>query len=182
MATVEIPCNFVGRFKVGDNLSYNCRVLCDLVEANEDDCFAKMIVLQAGAILEAAMIEVIYRAQQFNLEGVPNIVEEDRLKIEDTTIEKFAIAIDILRKYQVWDAAGPDIYEEMHRLRKYRNKIHIQERVKIVGAPDDEDALFTDEIATWSLALLRRGLEFLSTDLSRPQHIQGYVAALSIPT
>jgi hypothetical protein len=181
MATVEIPCNFVGSFKVGDNLRYNCELLCNLLAGNADGAFNKVIVLQVGAILEAALTQIIYRAQNFNLEGVPNIVEEDRLKIEEAKIDKFAVAIDVLRKYDVLNGLGADTYDEMHRLRKYRNKIHIQENVNIQGASLDEDVLFTLELATWALGLNRRTLQFLSENLPRPPHIHGHVGALTVP-
>ena len=181
MATTDIPCNFVGIFKVGDNLRYNCQLLCNLAAGNADGTFNKMIVLQVGAILEACLTQIIYRAQNFNLEGVPNIVEEDRLKIEEAKIDKFAVAIDVLRKYNVLNGLGADAYDEMHRLRKYRNKIHIQEDVNIEGASPDEDALFTVELATWALGLNRKTLQFLSENLARPPHIHGYVGDLTIP-
>ena len=181
MAVIEVPCNFVGSFKVGDNLRYNCDILCDLSSANANGKLNKMIALQTGAILEAALIEIIYRAQNFNLEGVPNIVEADRQKIEDSKIDKFAVAIDVLRKYAILEALTADVYDELHRLRKYRNKIHIQEDVKIHGASRDEDVIFTDDLSNWALELIRQVLVYLSGALARPPHIQGYVGVLRIP-
>jgi len=179
MPTIEIPCNFVGSFKVGDNLRYNCDVLCNLVDANAENSFGKMIVLQAGAILEAALTQIIYRAQNYNLEGVPNIVEADRKKIEESKIDKFAIAIDVLRKYAVLDGLAGDVYGELHRLRQYRNKIHIQEDVKVAGAPRDEDAIFIADLTAWALDLNRRVLLHLSEALARPQH--NYVGLMRLP-
>jgi hypothetical protein len=181
MPTVQIPCNFVGVFKVGDNLRYNCQILCNLSDANAGGVFNKPIVLQVGAILEAALIQIIYRAQNFNLEGVPNIAEADRLKIQESKIDKFAVAIDVLQKYGVLNGLGANAYDEMHRLRKYRNKVHIQEDVSIQGASPDEDALFTLDLAIWALGLNRRTLQFLSETLARPPHIHGYVGDLTIP-
>jgi hypothetical protein len=181
MPTVEIPCTFVGSFKVGDNLRYNCDVLCSLADANAENSLGKMIVLQAGAILEAALTQIIYRAQNYNLEGVPNIVEADRQKIEDSKIDKFAVAIDVLRKYSVLDGLGADIYGELHRLRQYRNKIHIQENVKIAGAPRDEDAIFTADLTSWAVELNRRVLLHLSEELARPQHLHNYVGVMRVP-
>ena len=55
--TEEIPCNFVGQFKVGDNLVYNADVLCKLVENNDEGSFNKLVVLQVGAILEASLAQ-----------------------------------------------------------------------------------------------------------------------------
>jgi hypothetical protein len=123
----EFPCNFVGSFKVGDNLAFNAGVLCKLVETNEDGLFNKLIVLQVGSIMEAALAQIIYRAQTHNREGVPNISEDDRAEIEGQKIDKFHSVIDVLKKYKVLSDLGEDIYEDLHKLRKYRNKVHIQD-------------------------------------------------------
>jgi len=132
-----IPCNFVGSFKVGDNLVYNASTLCALAEANENGALNKMIVLQAGAILEAALSQIIYRAQNYNREGVPNISEIDRLEIENKKVDKFNSIIDVLRKYSVLDALD-SIYDDLHTIRKYRNKIHIQDQIAIEGVSANE--------------------------------------------
>ncbi|TPG39839.1 hypothetical protein EAH79_14250 [Sphingomonas koreensis] len=181
MATIEVGCTFVGDFKVGDNLGYNCDLLCNLVEANARGAFDKMIVLQAGAILEAALTQIIYRAQNYNSEGVPNISEAERQQIEERKIDIFAVVIDVLRKYAVLDPIGGDIYDELHRLRRYRNKIHIQTNVRIDGVPRDEDAIFTADLTAWALDLVRRVLAYLSEALARPPHIHNYVGALRVP-
>ena len=60
--TQEIPCNFVGDFKVGDNLVFNAGLLCKLTEVNDGGVFNKLIVLQIGAILRS-------RTRSDNLQG-----------------------------------------------------------------------------------------------------------------
>ena len=77
----KIPANFVGNFKVGDNLAYNANVLCSLIEKNENGVFNKMAVLQAASILEACLYEIIFRAKNFNREGVPKVSEVERREI-----------------------------------------------------------------------------------------------------
>src|SRR5262249_50258812 len=115
--TEEIPCNFVGEFKVGDNLVFNADSLRNLVEANEGGVYNKLIVVQLGSIVEAALAQIIYRAQNYNREGVPNISEADRAEIEGQKIDKFYKIIEVLKGYKVLDALGPDVYEDLHRLR-----------------------------------------------------------------
>lgn len=177
---VEIPCNFVGSFKVGDNISYNVDILTELCKANEEDRFNKVIVCQVGSILEACLSEVISRAQNFNREGVISITEEDRSEISLKKIDKFNTVIDIMKKYHILDKLGSDIYDELHRIRKYRNKIHIQDDINIGGVPRDEIEPFTAEIFKWSLNLNFRVVKFLSEELLRPKH-QSYVQPLKIP-
>jgi hypothetical protein len=178
----KIACNFVGTFKVGDNLVFNCKLLSDLVEANKNGIFNKPIVLQIGSILEAALAEIIYRAQHFNREGVPNISEADRLEIADKKIDKLNSIIDVMKKYKILDTLGKDIYDDLHKLRKYRNKVHIQDDIGIAGVSRDEADAFSNTISTWAIGLNKRVLKFLSDNLSRPEDLGQFVESLSVPS
>ena len=180
--TEEIQCNFVGSFKVGDNLVYNARLLSNLANANEGGIFNKPIVLQVGSILEVALEQIIYRAQNYNIEGVPKISKADQQEITNKKIEKFCIIIDIMCKYKVLDDLGKEVYDELHRIRQYRNKIHIQDNIKIEGVSQDESVAFTDDICNWALALNLRVIRYISENLYRPQHIEGHVNSLTLPS
>lgn len=167
-AVVEIQSTFIGDFKVGDNLVYNAGILCDLSDANESGGLNKLIVLQVGSILEAALGQIIYRAQNFNKEKVPNIAEKDRREIEGKQIDKFNNVIDVLQKYGVLNQLGEGIYDDLHRLRKFRNKVHIQDDIR--DLPRDEIEVFTDQTCIWALELNVRVLRYLSEAFPRPQH------------
>lgn len=182
MPKQEIPINFVASFKVGDNLVYNASVLCKLVEMNQCGDFNKPIVLQIAAILEASLSEIISRAQRHNREGVPLISEEDRREIAGKKVDKFSKVIDVMRKYALLDDVNEQIYDDLHAIRRYRNKIHIQDDVAIVGLSRDEEEIFSTEIVEWAVALNSSVLLFLSDRLSRPNHIAGHVQPIEIPT
>jgi hypothetical protein len=65
-ADVEtIRCNFIGDFKVGDNIVANGEALCLLSATNENNTFNKLMVVQAGSIVETGLDQIIYRAQNF---------------------------------------------------------------------------------------------------------------------
>jgi len=179
--TIELDCNIFGQFKVGDNAVYNATLLSDLVEANKGGRFNKPIVLQTASIIEAAAIQVFYRARHYSIEGVPNIAEADRQAIADKQIDKFAVVIDNLRKYNVLDGLGTDIYDELHKLRKYRNKVHIQLDVDIAGVSRDEDRQFTIARAIWAIDLNWKVLNHLGEHYARPPHIRGHVQPLRLP-
>jgi hypothetical protein len=182
MQTIEVPSTYIAVFKVGDNMVYNANILCNMVEKNENGCFNKPILMQVASLIEAGLAEVIFRARHFNREGVPNVSEEDRRAIADKKkVDKLNTIIDVMKKYKVIDGLGDGIYEELHRLRKYRNKIHIQDDVAIDGVSRDERSAFTTGLTSWSVDLCRRVLVFLSTDLARPDHIHDYVAPLKLP-
>ncbi|MGZ2442234.1 hypothetical protein [Sinorhizobium medicae] len=176
---VDIPSNFIGDFKVGDNLVYNAAILRTLCDHNGDDGLNKLVVVQVGAILEAALGQIIYRAQNFNREGVPNIAEDDRQEIEGKKFDKLNNIIDVMRKYGLLDELGVGIYDQLHTLRKFRNKVHIQDDNQDV--PRDEAAAFTPARCAWSLELCAAVLGFLSRKFPRPADVAKYVEPLSIP-
>lgn len=177
----ELECNIFGDFKAGDNAGYNSELLSNLVEANENGKFNKPILLQAASLIEVAAIQIFYRAQNYNLEGVPNVSEADRQEIEDKQIDKFAVVIDNLRKYHILDGMGAEIYDDLHKLRKYRNKIHIQLDVNVPNVHRDEDRVFTNAKTRWAVDLNWRVLSHLAEQYSRPNHIQGFVRPLRLP-
>jgi hypothetical protein len=177
----KLECNIFGDFKAGDNAGYNSELLSNLVEANENGKFNKPILLQAASLIEVAAIQIFYRAQNYSLEGVPNVLEADRKEIEDKQIDKFAVVIDNLRKYQILNGMGADIYDDLHKLRKYLNKIHIQLNVNIPNVHRDEDRVFTNDKTRWAVGLNWRVLSHLAEHYSCPNHIKGFVQPLRLP-
>src|SRR5260370_14566759 len=111
----KIVCKFVGDFDVADNIVRNGEALCKLSAANENRIFNKLMAIQASSIVEAALGQIIYRAQHYNREGVPNITEEDRHAIAVTTVEKFNNIIQTMKKYKILDGLGEGIYDELHK-------------------------------------------------------------------
>lgn len=176
-----IVCGFIGDFKVGDNLVRNADALCRLSEVNDNGLLNKLIVIQAGSITEAALDQIIYRAQNFNREGVPNISEADRQAIESTTVERFNNIIQTMKKYKILDGLGGGIYDELNKLRRYRNGVHIQlDRYPEVDSRD-EIVVFSSDIVEWSLHLCIDVLKHLASEYPRPSDIEPYAHSLSIP-
>lgn len=180
MEYVDIPCNFVANFWVGDNLVDNAVALSALSRLNGDGSFNKLIVVQAGSMVETYLTEIVFRAQHYTREGVPSIPDNERAKIEEKTLEKFAVIISSFRKHHVLDALGSDIYGDLDRLRKLRNKIHIH----LDCVPEisrSESAIFSEEIATWALRLNYSVAEFLSAHMPRPEHLHVFTSDLHLP-
>lgn len=177
----KIVCKFIGDFKVGDNLLLNADALCKLSAGNENGAFNKLMVIQAGSIIEASLNEIIYRTQNFNKEKVVNISEADRKEIAAKRIDKFNTIIDVMKKYKILDGLGAGVYDELHKIRKYRNKVHIQDDVDIAGISRDESSAFSTSIITWSLALTVRILKHLNAQYSRPKELEQFAHELSMP-
>jgi hypothetical protein len=177
----RIDCKFIGEFKIGDNLVRNADALCKLSAANENSVLNKLMVIQAGSIVEASLNEIIYRAQNFNKEKVTNISEADRKEIAAKKIDKLNTIIDVMKKYKILDGLGAGIYDELHKIRKYRNKVHIQDDVDITGISRDENTAFSTSIVTWSLELTVRVLKHLNAQYPRPNELDQFSSELSVP-
>jgi hypothetical protein len=181
-ANIEtITCNFIGDFKVGDNILANGQALCRLSANNEANTFNKLMVVQAGSIVEAALDQIIYRAQNYTKESIPNIPAEDLKKIRDTEIERFNNIIQAMKTHKLLDRLGEAVYDDLHRLRKLRNRVHIQfdDKPKDLGRKDHE--AFTDKNVVWSLSLCIKVLKHLGERFPRPEALGVFAHEVSIP-
>jgi hypothetical protein len=97
-------------------------------------------------------------------------------------VEKFNNIIQTMKKYKILDGLGEGVYDELHKLRKYRNKVHIQDDVDIQGVARNEWTAFSNDILTWSLGLCLKVLNHLNEKFARPAHLDQYAREVSIPT
>ena len=180
-AVEKITCNFIGDFKVGDNILANAETLCRLSATNENKVFNKLMVVQAGSLIEAALDQIIYRAQNYTKEGVPNVPDEELKKIRGTTIERFNNIIEAMKARKLLDGLGGNIYDDLHRLRKLRNRVHIQfdDEPKDVGRDDHE--AFDDKEVARCLALCIEVFTYLAKSFPRPKELGLYAHEVSIP-
>jgi len=105
----KITCNFIGDFKIGDNIVRAAGALSRLSKTNLQGTFNKLMVAHAGSIVEATLDQIIYRAQKFTTEGVPNIPEEDLETIRATEIERFTNIIQAMETYKLLDGLDGEI-------------------------------------------------------------------------
>jgi hypothetical protein len=178
----KIRCNFIGDFKVGDNILANGNALCRLSTTNENNTFNKLMAVQAGSIVEAALDQIIYRAQNYTKEGVPNIPADDLKKIRETKIDRFNNIIDAMKAHKLLDGLGKNIYDDLHRLRKLRNRVHIQFDDEPEGLGRDDHQAFSNKELVWSLALCIRVLKHLGERFPRPETLGVFAHEVSIPT
>jgi hypothetical protein len=176
-----IKCNFIGEFKVGDNIIANGKSLCRLSAKNENSTFNKLMVVQAGSIVEAALDQIIYRAQNYTKEGVPNIPAEVLKKIRETEIERFHNIIEAMKKHGLLDDLGATIYDDLHRIRELRNRVHIQFDDKPKGLGRDDHDAFNIKTVAWSLSLCIQILKHLGERFPRPEALGVFAHEISIP-
>lgn len=176
-----IKCNFIGDFKVGDNILANSEALCRLSSTNEGNTFNKLMTVQAGSIVEAALDQIIYRAQNYTTEGIPNIPADVLKKIRDTEIERFNNIIQAMKTHRLLDSLGATIYNDLHQLRELRNRVHIQFDDKPRGLGRNDHDAFTDKNVAWALALCINILKHLSEKFPRPETLGVFAHDISIP-
>ena len=75
----------------------NGNALCRLSTTNENNVFNKLMVVQAGSIVEAALDQIIYRIRNHTREGVPNIPVEDIYKIRGAKDMRFNNIIQAMK-------------------------------------------------------------------------------------
>jgi hypothetical protein len=176
-----IRCNFIGDFKVGDNILVNGNALCRLSATNENNTFNKLMVVQAGSIVEAALDQIIYRARNHTREGVPSIPVEDLYKIRGSKSERFNNIIQTMKTRKLLDGLGGAIYDDLHRLRKLRNRVHIQFDDEPEGLGRDDHLAFSAKEVIWSLSLCVRVLKHLGERFPRPEALGVFAHDVSIP-
>jgi len=173
----KITCNFIGDFKVGDNIVSNGEALCRLSATNENNTF----IVEAGSIVEAGLDQIIYRAQNFTKEGISNIPADDLKKIRETKIDRFNNIIQAMKTHKPLDDLGGTIYDDLHRLRQLRNRVHIQFDDEPEGLGRDDHEAFSDKEVVWSLSLCIRVLKYLGERFPRPEALGVFAHEVSIP-
>jgi hypothetical protein len=138
-------------------------------------------VVQAGSITEAALDQIIYRAQNYTKEGIPAIPEDVLKKIRETEIERFNNIIQAMKKHKLLDEMGATIYDDLDKLRELRNRIHIQFDDKPAGIGRKDHEAFTDKNVAWSLTLCINVLTHLSKKFPRPEALGVFAHDVSIP-
>jgi hypothetical protein len=176
-----IRCNFIGDFRVGDNIVASCRALCRLSAKNENNTFNKLMVVQAGSIIEAALDQITYRAQQHTREGVPNIPADDLKKIRDKDIDSLSNIIQAMEKHKLLDKLGETIYKDLDRLRELRNRVHIQFDDKPKGMSRDDLQAFSKKEVDWAISLCARVLKYLGERFPRPEELGVFAHWVSVP-
>jgi hypothetical protein len=169
--TVDIPCNFVGDSKFFEQLLLGARLLREFVKANDSGVFNKLIVMEASSMIQSGLAQIIWRAHDFNRELVPNISEADRLATDKGQVDRFKAIIGVMRKYNILDDLGVEIYDELDRLREYW-----------IGATRNDAFALSDNVRDWVLDFNRRILSHLSDHFSRPKDLEQYVAVLKVPS
>ena len=127
-----VSSNFIGNFKLGDNINHNLNVLSLLYrqydQANESDkrLLCKPIIVTIVSIIEAVLHDLHSRIRIHTLEGVRNIADSVADYVRGKKLDELEKYIVNARKHDFFGIGTSNFYESLDELRRLRNRIHIQ--------------------------------------------------------
>jgi len=181
----KVHCNFIGDFKLGDNINYNLKSLSLLYKyyreatSIERGYLHKPIILILVSVTEAVLHDFHGRIRKFTWEGVKNIPGSVMSYIQDLTkIDKFEQYINSARKHDFFDAKDTAFYDDMDELRRLRNRIHIQNE-KRDFEPEEYNA-FNSRRKVQAEKVLEKTLKTMARKYARGPEYK-YVADFELP-
>lgn len=180
-----IKSDFMGSFKLGDNINHSLRVLALLYKQQsngspeQQSLLCKPIIILIASVCEAVLYDFHLRLRTYTFEGVKNIAQEMMVYVRSKKIDEFAKYIASAKKHDLFEASDTSFYEALDSLRKLRNRIHIQ-NPKNHFEPDDRNA-FTLKRQITSEKVLEKVMKTMATKYSRDRDRYGCVADFKIP-
>lgn len=138
----KVTTNFMGSFKVGDNINHNLKILALLYtyfeKGNDYDkrLLCKPIILIIVSIIEAVLHDFYSRIMSFTKEGVNTLARDVIDYVRGKHIDELEKYIASAKKHNLFDMRDTKFYEILDDLRKLRNRIHIQ-NMKNSFEPDE---------------------------------------------
>jgi hypothetical protein len=150
IAEKAITGTFIWTFKKGDNIIYNFDIVWTLYNAMaaEEDTYRqqyyrKPIMVFLAAIIECILDDFSHRIQQRVSDPLPNVTPAVISDFKRKSRDKFETYISAVEKHNLL-VAGKPFYDELHFLRKARNRAHIQNSLNQLAA--DERAIYTNDV------------------------------------
>lgn len=180
-----IPASFIGDFKRGDNINYNLQVLKTLYDCNntlepeKQPYLRKPIFLTIMSIVEAVLYDFDSRIRHFTREGVQNLGTDILALIRGKQYDDLAKYIACAKRHGFFDTVHQQFYDDLEKLRKIRNRIHIQNDKNYL--PRDENRAFTPNNIYLAECALEVVMRTMNKKYPRPNSVQGCVEDFSIP-
>jgi hypothetical protein len=176
----EIDTRFIGSFKIGDNISYNARIVCDLYSATEaigsKRLFKPKIVFNVS-LIDAVFYDFIRRVRSHSAE-FKYLDDDTRKKLRDIDISKLDTFKKHLNKFRHYKLIGnhPSLYDEIDELNKLRNRVHIQNEKGVFQK--DDAAAFTTKRLRQAERCTEFVLKYVSVNYPRKDD---YVGGIELP-
>ena len=181
----QIKANFIGNFKLGDNINHNLDILnyCykRLSDTEDSDSWLlrKPIITTLGAICEAILYDLHLRMRTYTNEGVRGVTQSVLDYVRGKKIDRFDLYISCAKKHTLLGPQNDDIYINLDELRKLRNRVHIQNE-KNDFEPNESQAFSCKKLKS-SEQTLEKLLKIMSAEHSRPAGATGHVNDFQLP-
>lgn len=180
-----IRSDFIAVFKIGDNINYNLQILKQLytayesAESPEKTFLIKPIIIEIMSIIEATLCDFHYRIKWYTREGVQNLAEDLISQIRQKKIDDLEKYIASAKSRAFFDIVHEDFYGDLDKLRKIRNRVHIQNEKKYL--PINEIDAFTSENKDLAECALEVVFRTMLKKYPRPTSTNGHVQNFEIP-
>jgi hypothetical protein len=180
-----VSAGFIGDFKLGDNINHNLKVLAYLYQRQGDPADAdawllrKPAIILIGSICEAILHDLHMRMNLYTVEGVKGIAATVLSYVRGKKIDKFETYIASAKKHSLLGAPSESIYGELERLRKLRNRVHIQNEKNHFEANDSQAFSAARQISAEKA--LETLIKTVSLNHPRPAHAAGHVDDFNLP-
>lgn len=178
-----VKANFIGAFKIGDNINFNLKILNILYEeyaklGDKKLLLVKPIVILNTSIAEAVLYDFIQNRIK-NANRTEIILPRLTALFKTKKLDKFEHYIDQAKSYDFFDMKDTKFYDAMHNLRKKRNRIHIQNDKW--EEPLDETEVFDEKSKILSEKVVEKILDTMTTKYPRREEYHDYVKDFEIP-
>lgn len=139
---------FFWDFKRMDNVNYNFEVIEILYQAkkanNNDLKFNKPIIVLMMGIIECTLYDFLIRINQYRTDPFPNMPQAVVAYLRKTReTDELKYMLPKIKSQNLLQALPTEtLYDDLERLRKVRNRVHIQNRYNM--QPLDEGRVFTN--------------------------------------
>lgn len=168
--------SFIGKFKIGDNIHYNLKVLNILylslknLPSEHQIYLEKPITVILVSICEAIIHDFIFfRSKNFTREGISGLSKKNLEVLRSSNPWNFEKKIQLVKKLNLLNTEDQNTYTYLEKLAQLRNRIHIQNEKQ--NFEDDEHLVFKKirrvEAEKMVELLMKRLLELYP----RPAHI-----------
>lgn len=179
-----IKSDFIGKFKIGDNINHNLEILAVLYQhfgqgdKREKALLCKPIIILLVSIADAIVYDLFWRVRVHTVEGVPKLSKQVRDKIMAKKFDKFANRLAFAKETKIF-GASPDLYGRLESLTRLRNRIHIQNEKNAFEA--DEIEAFTIRRKRIAEMAVEQLMRLLTKKFKRKKGARGYVRKFQCP-
>ena len=179
-----VSSNFIGKFKLGDNINHNLEILSLLYrqfdQASDYDkrLLCKPIILTIVSIIEAVLHDFHFRIQNNTFEGVRNIAETVADYVRGKHLDELEKYITSAKKHDFFGVGSSNVYTVLDELRRLRNRIHIQ-NAKNDFYPDEYNA-FSETRKRQAERVLEKTIKTMATKYARGPEYK-YVRDFELP-